>query len=213
MSDTPGRSLSAGMVAVVTASELAPIMMVTLNFSTPLYLWSGYGNLVYASTTYIGYGTLGSISQVDETTDLAARGITMQLSGVPTALVAAALTEDYQGRTCSVMFGALDTSAGLISSPITIFSGRMDVMAINDDGQTTNIAMTAENRLVDFRRAREVRYTHEEQAQLTASATIADLGMEFVTAIQEKAIYWGNPNTSAGGINSPPQVQGPEALN
>ena len=65
-------------------------------------------------------------------------------------------------------------------------------MQISDDGQSADITMTAENRLVDFKRAREVRYTHEEQTALFPG----DLGLEFVTAIQEKAIYWGNEKMS-----------------
>jgi hypothetical protein len=101
---------------------------------------------------------------------------------------AVALTENYQGRECSVLFGALQASGALVSSPVTIFSGRMDVMSINDDGQNATIGMSAENKLVDFRRPREVRYTDQEQKNLFPS----DKGLEFVTAIQEKQIYWGN---------------------
>jgi len=115
----------------------------------------------------------------------------MKLSGVPTANVSLALTEDYQGRECAILFGALSPTAGtLISSPVTVFSGRMDVMQVSDDGQTAEIIMTAESRLMDFKRPREVRYTDEEQQNLFAG----DLGLEFVNDIQEKAIYWGNPN-------------------
>jgi hypothetical protein len=156
-------------------------------------LWSGYGTITYGGTGYLGIGTLGTISPVEETTDLAARGISMQLSGVPTALIAVALTENYQGKACSVMFGALDSSGALVSSPITVFSGRMDVMSINDDGQNATIGMTAENKLVDFRRPREVRYTDEEQKNLYP----LDKGLEFVNSIQEKEIYWGNAKMSA----------------
>lgn len=188
---TAGRTLSANMVTEVTTAQLSPILLANLGFSTPVYLWTGYGSLVYNSTTYLGLGTLGTISPVEETTDLAARGITMKLSGVPTANVSLALTEDYQGRECSILFGALSPTAGtLISSPVTVFAGRMDVMQVSDDGQTAEIIMTAESRLMDFKRPREVRYTDEEQQNLFAG----DLGLEFVNDIQEKAIYWGNPN-------------------
>lgn len=202
---TAGRTLSADMVTEVTTAQLSPILMASLNFSTPVNLWTGYGNLSYNSTTYYGLGTLGTISPVEETTDLAARGISMKLSGVPTANVAIALTENYQGRECSVMFGALSPTAGtLISSPVTVFSGRMDVMQISDDGQSAEIIVTAESKLMDFKRPREVRYTDEEQQQLYAG----DVGLEFVNDIQEKVVYWGNPsqtqpaNWDAGGDTS-----------
>jgi hypothetical protein len=176
------------MVTEVSASQLSPILLASLSFATPVHIWTGYGTITVGSTAYLGIGTLGSISPVEETTDLAARGISMQLSGVPTAMLAVALTENYQGRECSVLFGALQASGALVSSPVTIFSGRMDVMSINDDGQNATIGMTAENKLVDFRRPREVRYTDQEQKNLFPS----DKGLEFVTAIQEKQIYWGN---------------------
>jgi hypothetical protein len=185
---TAGRGLTNDMVTEVSASQLSPILLASLSFATPVHIWTVYGTITVGSTAYLGIGTLGSISPVEETTDLAARGISMQLSGVPTAMLAVALTENYQGRECSVLFGALQASGALVSSPVTIFSGRMDVMSINDDGQNATIGMSAENKLVDFRRPREVRYTDQEQKNLFPS----DKGLEFVTAIQEKQIYWGN---------------------
>jgi len=193
-----GRGLSANMVSDVTASQLSPVLLASLQFSTPVYLWTGYGNISSGGVTYLGLGTFGNISQVEETTDLAARGISMQISGVPTANVAIALTEQYQGRTCAILFGTLSPTAGtLVSSPVTVFSGRMDVMQISDDGQSADITMTAESRLMDFKRPRELRYTDEDQQTFFptyASITLPDLGLEFVNDIQEKAIYWGNPN-------------------
>lgn len=190
---TAGRSLSANMVTEVSASQLSPILLASFSFSTQVRLWSGYGTITVGSVTYQGIGTLGTISPVEETTDLAARGINFQLSGVPTAYVSLALTENYQSKECFVLFGALDSSGALVSSPVTIFAGRMDVMSINDDGQEATIIMTAENKLVDFRRPRETRYTQEEQENLHTG----DLGLEFVNAIQEKQIYWGNAKLAA----------------
>jgi len=193
---TAGRSLSANMVTEVSASQLSPILLASFSFSTPVRLWSGYGTITVGSVTYQGIGTLGTISPVEETTDLSARGINFQLSGVPTAYVSIALTENYQGKECSVLFGALDPTGAIVASPITIFAGRMDVMSINDDGQNATIIMSAENKLVDFRRPRETRYTHEEQQNLYPVSPF-DLGLEFVTAIQEKQIYWGNAKLAA----------------
>ena len=97
---TAGRSLSNDMTTQVSASELAPIILASLSFSTPVHLWSGYGTITYNGTGYLGIGTLGTISPIEETTDIAARGISLQLSGVPTAQIAIALTENYQGREC-----------------------------------------------------------------------------------------------------------------
>lgn len=194
-----GRSMTAAMVSEVTTAALSPVLMVKMNFSTPVHLWTGYGTLTYGGTGYLGLGDLGALAPVEETTDLAARGLMFQLSGVPTAYISLALTEDYQGRSCSVMLGALSPTAGLIASPVTVYVGRMDVMTITDDGETATISMSSEPRLVDFRRTREVRYTDEEQQAIDPT----DKGLEFVSAIQEKTIHWGvwNGGNAGGGIN------------
>jgi hypothetical protein len=184
------------MVTEVSASQLSPILLASFSFSTPVRLWSGYGTITVGAVTYQGIGTLGTISPVEETTDLSARGINFQLSGIPSAYVSLALTENYQGKACSVLFGALDATGAIVASPVTIFAGRMDVMSVNDDGQEASIIMTAENKLVDFRRPRETRYTHEEQQNLYPVSP-PDLGLEFVNAIQEKQIYWGNAKLAA----------------
>lgn len=191
-----GRTMTAGMVSEVTTAQLSPVLMAEMNFSTPVYLWTGYGTLTYNAKGYLGLGDFGTIAPVEETTDLSARGLMFQLSGIPTAFISLALTENYQGRTCSVMLGALSPTAGLIASPVTVFVGRMDVMSINDDGESAQITMSAESRLVDFRRVREIRYTDEEQKAIDST----DKGLEFVTAIQEKTIYWGSQNTTNPGV-------------
>jgi hypothetical protein len=185
-----GRTMTAGMVSEVTTAQLSPVLLVDMDFTTPVYLWTGYGTLTYAGKGYLGTGDLGTIAPVEETTDLSARGLMFQLSGIPTAFISLALNENYQGRSCSVQLGALSTTAGLIASPVTVFVGRMDVMAISDDGSTAQITMSAEARLVDLLRVKESRYTDEEQQTIDAT----DKGLEYVNAIQEKTIYWGAQN-------------------
>ena len=182
--------MTAGMVSEVTTAQLSPVLLVDMDFTTPVYLWTGYGTLTYAGKGYLGTGDLGTIAPVEETTDLSARGLMFQLSGIPTAFISLALNENYQGRSCSVQLGALSPTAGLIASPVTVFVGRMDVMAISDDGSTAQITMSAEARLVDLLRVKESRYTDEEQQTIDAT----DKGLEYVNAIQEKTIYWGAQN-------------------
>lgn len=201
------RTIPAALLASTTAPQLAPFTATSMNFdSGSVRYWTGYGTITIDSNAYHGIGNLGSISAIEETEDLSARGITLQLSGIPSALVSLALTEDYQGRTASVMFGALDETTGAVIESITLFAGRMDVMTITDDGQNAIINFTVENKLVDFQRTRESRYTHEEQLRRYPG----DNGLEYVTGLQDKTIYWGNSNStgfrggSGGGGNTNP---------
>jgi hypothetical protein len=162
------RDLTAGMTSAIVAPVVAPVFLFFADFpSGAVRAWTGFGNLTFDGDTYIGVGDFGGVERVDESTDLRANGCRFTLSGIPSSLLSAALSDDYQGRTCSLFLGVLDLSSGaLIADPYQVFSGRMDVMTIEDGADTASIGLDAENRLIDLYRPRETRYTNEEQQTL-----------------------------------------------
>jgi hypothetical protein len=196
------------MEAMAIASEVRPLILVEALFDSNaptsyLYLWNGIGSLSYDSKTYVGAGNLLSISGVSENVELRASGITVQLSGISDPLLAKAKTEDYQGRELLVKLGGFDSNDNVISSPTVIFSGFMDTMTITEGGETGTIAVTVENRLIEFEKTRVRRYTDNDQR----IEYPADDGLEYVSQIQEKAIVWGdkdaNPISYSNGTYSP----------
>ena len=202
------RGLSSGMEAMAIASDVRPLILVEALFDSNaptsyLYLWNGIGGLSYDGKTYIGAGNLLSISSVSENVELRASGITVQLSGISDPLLAKAKTEDYQGRELVVKLGGFDSNDNVISSPTVIFSGFMDTMTINESGETGTIAVTVENRLIEFEKTRVRRYTDNDQRIEYPN----DDGLEYVSQIQEKAIVWGdkdaNPISYSNGTYSP----------
>ena len=199
------RTIPATLLASTTAPQLSPFFATSLDFDAgTVRYWTGYGTITIGSATYAGLGAFSSISTIEETEDLSARGLTIDLTGVPNDLVAAALSEPYQGRTAAVRFGTLNADTGAVIESITIFSGRMDTMAISNDGKQATIGISVESKLVDFQRTRESRYTHEEQLRRYP----ADMGLEYVAGLQDKVIYWGNANATSfrggGGGNANP---------
>lgn len=202
------RTIPATLIASTTAPQLNPFYATSLDFDAgTVRYWTGYGTITINSATYAGIGALSSISTIEETEDLSARGLTIDLTGVPNDLVAAALTEPYQGRTAAVRFGTLNADTGAVIESITIFSGRMDTMVISNDGKSATIGISVESKLVDFQRTRESRYTHEEQLRRFS----ADTGLEYVAGLQDKVIYWGNSNSTAfvGGSTANDQPLNP----
>jgi hypothetical protein len=202
------RTIPATLIASTTAPQLNPFYATSLDFDAgTVRYWTGYGTITINSATYAGIGAISSISTIEETEDLSARGLTINLTGVTNDLVAAALTEPYQGRTAAVRFGTLNADTGAVIESITIFSGRMDTMAISNDGKSAQIGISVESKLVDFQRTRESRYTHEEQLRRFP----ADTGLEYVTGLQDKVIYWGNSNPTAfvGGSTANDQPLNP----
>ena len=85
------------------------------------------------------------------------------------------------------MAGAIDSSGALVVDPYTTFQGRLDVPEIVDGGDDCTIQISYESRLIDLERARERRYTHEDQ-QIDSPG---DKGFEFVTLIQDQTVVWG----------------------
>lgn len=190
------RGLPTAVANAVSADVVRPVLFVQCAFdSGNLNLWGGIGSLTAGGVTYVGAGTLLAVSGIKESTELQANGVTVQLSGVTEPLLSKARDEDYQGRELKVLLGTMDSSNSLISNPFVIFSGFMDTMTITDSGDTSTIKVNVENRLIEFERSRQRRYTAEDQKIDYPS----DKGLEFVTEIAEKEIVWGRSQAGSGG--------------
>jgi len=188
------RVLSTEMQAVASADLVRPIYLMKAEFDAgDVNLWSGIGSLTFDGDTYLGAGDLLSISQISESAELTASGISITLAGVKQSLLTIARDEPYQGRVITLYLGALNDSGDIISSPVVLFSGFMDVMNISDSGETSSIVISAENKLIAFDRASVRRYTSEDQKIDYPN----DKGFEFVAKIQEKEIIWGRPTPSS----------------
>jgi hypothetical protein len=203
------RDITAGVSAEVVKDRLKAAWIVYFNFdSGALRLWSGTGDLIWNGNTYTGTGTLGRISPIEETSDVRSNGIQLTLSGISSSLISIALGTQYQGRTCTVWLGFFNSSDVLIDDPVQVFSGKMDVMSIQDTGGTCEITVTAENRLVDLERPKEVRYyTDADQQRLSAG----DKGCQFVETLQTKEIVWGRVRSSPPAASPPPSAAAPPA--
>jgi len=128
-----------------------------------------------------------SISDIDETSEIRATNVSVGLSGLPSSIVAAALTENYQGRPMTLYFGTLDANGAINNDPYVVFKGQMDQMSIQESGETATVVIDCESRLVDLEMARVRRYTSEDQKIDYPN----DKGLEFITDLQDKQVVWG----------------------
>ena len=88
------RALTAEMAQEISLRNVKPVLLAELQFdSGTLYMWSGNGTLTWDGNDYIGGGNLISVSSMEETQNLEAKGIICTLSGIPTSLLALALLE------------------------------------------------------------------------------------------------------------------------
>ena len=185
------RDLTSATITNISEATVYPFFAIELNFDSEiLRLWTGQGTLTLPDTTqWIGTGTLLDISAIEETAEMAVRGATLTLSGVPSEILSLALSEPYQGRVCNIYFGTF-TGGDLTTAPSNfdqIFSGYMDQMNIQDGAETATIELKVENKLVDLERARVARFTSGYQKSIYPS----DKGLDFVESLQDRELFWG----------------------
>jgi len=171
----------------VTASTVRPIILTEMFFDTEtLRFWNGVGEIYFNGETYTGSCNLLTISQIQETKSIKATGTKFTLSGIPSSLISTALNEEYQGRKVKIYFGTMDGSGGIIADPATIFSGKADVMIVEEGAETATIELSVESDARALKRVNERRYTDEDQK----SKYPGDDGLEKVTSLQDKPIVW-----------------------
>lgn len=174
-----------------------------------LRLWTGYGTLVYEGNSYYGTGQLLSLSEFAESSEIAAKGATISLSGVSPEIVNLALSEPYQGRRANIYFGTLqkgglllqengayilleDGSRILLDSNKTaltqIFAGYMDTMPIEEGSEGSYIELSIESKFIDLERVRPCRYSSAYQKTKYPE----DKGFDFVELLQDREIKWGS---------------------
>ena len=192
------RSTPASLLTALSQPEVLPFYAVEMDFdSAPVRFWTGYGDRTIGGETYLGTGNLLSIGGLEEVNDLSAKRITLQLSGVPASLVSLALQEPYQNRDCKIYFGTTGTTVRDGSGtwqlshtdipPIEVFSGLMDVMTIEDSGESSTISLTVESKLVRLEKASNWRYTDGSQKSRYPSDTF----FSYLADLQDRDIVWG----------------------
>ena len=186
------RALTTSTLNNIAQSTVFPFFAVELKFdgSQTLRMWTGAGTLTLAdSTEWFGVGTLLTISSVDETSEIAARGADITLSAISSEVLSLALSEPYQGRECNIYFGTFD-NGDQTTAPTNfneIFSGYMDQMNIAEQPDTATIELKVENKLIDLERARVARFTSAYQKSKFPN----DNGLNFIESMQDKKINWG----------------------
>lgn len=147
-----------------------------------LRFFTGYGTRTINGETYTGSGTLLSIGQMEEVSDLGARATSITLSSIPADILSLALQEPYQRRKCRIYFGVLNETP-----VVELFSGSLNKMTLEDAAESGSISVLVDSKLVELEKASNYRYTSESHKSRHSGDTFFD----FVTAIQDADLRWG----------------------
>lgn len=165
--------------------------------SGTIRVWSGLGDLTVDSNTYTGAGDLLSVSEITDTNEISSAGVSISLSGMNQDILDIALTENFQNRVVNIRLGFLTGKNESVGS-MQVYSGRITNFTISDGPRNNIITIELENRLVDFERPTNLRYTKESQQNLFNG----DKGLDFVVSLQEADITWGPRKINTRGGNT-----------
>ena len=185
------RSIGSAFGTQLTSGSLRPFYAIKMNFiSGTLLLATTYADLVIGGNTYLGTGNIIGVSPITETSDTRASGLEIVLNGLDTSILSAGLTEDTQGMVVEVYFGVLTTTNNadaVVETPYQIFSGFIDSMVLEENGEESSLKFTVENKLITLEIPTDRRYTDQDQQNFFSG----DKGCNFVTSLQDKSVAWG----------------------
>lgn len=146
--------------------------------------WGGYD--------WLGLGSLGKISAVDEAQGTTAAALTFSLNVAQVEMLALATgdTAEYRGRDARLYFCPLDEQFRLIDTPSVCWRGSMDAMQMSVEGKASaasgGIALKCETSAYGLKRKANLRMNAAQQKQRYP----ADTGFDYLTALL------GDPNAS-----------------
>jgi len=183
------RGISPAARAAANAKVVRPAAFIELNFdSGPWRTWTGTGEIVVGGQIYIGTGAMLTLQLPAETADLTANPLQASITGLDEEMVALALAEPYQGRVATIRQGFFGPDNQPVAPPDVWTRARLDVMDIDEAGDTSTLNITAETKLRDLRRPIGLLYTPEDQETLFPG----DRFFQYVPTIADAQVYWGN---------------------
>jgi hypothetical protein len=182
------RTVTGPVATAIAQPNVGIVLLVELLFDSGAVRACSAGyNLDWNGHTWIGVGVMGAVEEVQEGEGGEVSGLAFTLSGVPSALVAIALGENYQRRVVNVYVAFLDLpSHAILADPVLEWSGLLDTMTVADDNSSATIRVTAENELFDFARPQPIYWTDEDQRKLYPS----DTGFRFAKQLNDRQIVW-----------------------
>src|SRR5262244_2221571 len=133
----PRSNMDSALLSQLAAGTVNLVFFFEGFFDTTVRFWTGIGTLIWGGNSWTGAGDLIGLSQMQETGEVKAIGLTVSLSGVPPSTLSLCLGSMHTGQVVNVYIGCFDVQTGqLISTPYAFFTGRVDVPTIADGADT-----------------------------------------------------------------------------
>lgn len=191
------RGLSASNIAEVDSNSYQEVVLVNLDFDTPVFAHSGIGTITYDSDDYLGVGDFGAVDSALESEQLGTAPIQLTLSGVDATLLSEALDSGNYGDVVTVYVGYRQDDGTLVDDPWVVARGKYDYATVSR-GADNSITIVAQNDLAVLNEKSGRKFTNEDQLAEYSS----DTGFEHVTDAATIQLQWGGRSGQIGGVTN-----------
>lgn len=184
-------TLSASQQAELEKAVTRTIYFLQLDFaSTSIYICSANLTFTWGGHDWIGLGTVGGISPIEESEGVESKSITFSLNVAQESILALAVgdVEEYRGRDAKLYFCPLNESFQLIGTPAQCWRGIMDTMSIAIDGEEGGVSLKCETSAYGLKRQPGLRLNPAQQKKVYPT----DTGFDLLTDLIARPIVWAS---------------------
>ena len=178
------RSLSPAATAALAARPIGLAQLVTMSLTSTLRLNTTPWTLTWGGNDYLGAGTLGAIDVIEDSPG-EVKGLQFQLSGIGADYIAICLAEPVQGKAVTIYTAIFDANSQ-VADAVLEWSGRLDTMAIREEGGSAVISVTAEHVGIDLLRPCNLLFSNQDQQRLFPGDDFS----EYVIDQADQQIVW-----------------------
>lgn len=152
------------------------------------YICSANITLTWGGHDWIGLGTIGSISAIEESEGVESKSLTFTLNVAQLSILALAVgdVEQYRGRNAKMYFCPLDESFQPVGTPQQCWRGIMDTMAVSVDGEEGAIQLKCETSAYGLKKQPGLRLNAAQQK----SRYPTDTGLDYLTDLIANPQIW-----------------------
>jgi hypothetical protein len=152
------------------------------------YVCSANQTITWGGRDWIGLGTVGAISPIEESEGVESKALTFTLNLANASYLALAVgdVEEYRGRTAKLYFCPLDESFQLVGTPQQCWRGIMDLMAIGIEGEEGKVTLKCETSAYGLKRVPALRLNAAQQKKKYPT----DTGFDYLTDLIANPVVW-----------------------
>ena len=183
------KNISAAGLAALNSNHFALLVALEMELSDSytVRVHSGIGEKTIEGETYTGVGSLGTITPIKQEGSAKPSGVSVELSVKDQTLLNSALMDNYQGRPASIKVCFLDVDTLEIFETRTEFTGKVNIMNITS-GSEGKVSVKIDNRMVDWKRVDNSRYTQEDYERGLTASQLGDEFFSFINQVIDKQI-------------------------